>query len=517
MVISSSTARTSVWARGSTCSSLPSTVGLSRSALNCESSGSSSTNSVVYDDDGVVSCTSPCTVMFHVPAGNGAADRAGRQGDLGHPDRRCRPPRSARRGGAPRGRRPGRGSGRRPARTRSRSSTATARGGRCRGCRRAAARGGRTCCGSAGPGRSSGCRGRGRCRCSRRAGRRSPEPPRPLALRPSPSARKVVGKWGTRPGSTMATPSAPTPTTRPSVAKAVVGSASGPLRGVWRGGSPGAQGAHALAPDEGEPRERGRHGVPGAQPVTGVGRRREERRQQRDAGQRRAAVRHPDRVDRHRREADEQADREDRAAVGRGRGGVVGDGGLGLLEQHPEGAAGLGGREQVVPEVAAAVQQRGRVHEHRELAHHDEGPVRGDAAQPHPGEGDDGDEQHAGPEPRRRGEQGGQRQGDRDAWRGRRAGPRRAGPGSPGPHDLATDDGRPGQRRRRAGVDRGRHPAGGLQDGQGGVGVPGRRRHRGGCARRTTRGRPPWRRRPSRAGAGPARVRASSSPTGPPT
>ena len=55
-----------------------------------------------------------------------------------------------------------------------------------------------------------------------------PEPPRPLTLRPSPSARKVVGKWGISPGSTTATPRAPTPTTRPRVAKAVVGSASGP-------------------------------------------------------------------------------------------------------------------------------------------------------------------------------------------------------------------------------------------------------------------------------------------------
>ena len=55
-----------------------------------------------------------------------------------------------------------------------------------------------------------------------------PDPPRPLALRPSPSARNVVGKWGTSAGSTMATPRAPTPTTRPSVANAVVGSASGP-------------------------------------------------------------------------------------------------------------------------------------------------------------------------------------------------------------------------------------------------------------------------------------------------
>src|SRR5690349_9449934 len=55
-----------------------------------------------------------------------------------------------------------------------------------------------------------------------------PDPPRPSALRPSPSARNVVGKCGTSPGSTMATPSAPTPTTLPSVANAVVGSASGP-------------------------------------------------------------------------------------------------------------------------------------------------------------------------------------------------------------------------------------------------------------------------------------------------
>ena len=55
-----------------------------------------------------------------------------------------------------------------------------------------------------------------------------PVPPRPLALRPSPSARNVVGKWGTSPGTMMATARAPTPTTRPRVAKAVVGSASGP-------------------------------------------------------------------------------------------------------------------------------------------------------------------------------------------------------------------------------------------------------------------------------------------------
>ena len=39
--------------------------------MNCESSGSSSTNSAVYDSTGAVSCTSPCTVMFHEPAGKG--------------------------------------------------------------------------------------------------------------------------------------------------------------------------------------------------------------------------------------------------------------------------------------------------------------------------------------------------------------------------------------------------------------------------------------------------------------
>ena len=55
-----------------------------------------------------------------------------------------------------------------------------------------------------------------------------PEPPRPLTLRPRPSARKVVGRWGISPGITMAAASAPTPTTRARVAKAVVGSASGP-------------------------------------------------------------------------------------------------------------------------------------------------------------------------------------------------------------------------------------------------------------------------------------------------
>ncbi len=55
-----------------------------------------------------------------------------------------------------------------------------------------------------------------------------PFPPRPLSLCPSPSARKVVGRCGTRAGSTTAAARATTPTSRPVVANAVVGSASGP-------------------------------------------------------------------------------------------------------------------------------------------------------------------------------------------------------------------------------------------------------------------------------------------------
>src|ERR687897_583890 len=61
-----------------------------------------------------------------------------------------------------------------------------------------------------------------------------PLPPRPSALRPSPSSRKVVVKWGTRLGTTIATPMAVTPTTRPIATKALVGSARRPAddRGV---------------------------------------------------------------------------------------------------------------------------------------------------------------------------------------------------------------------------------------------------------------------------------------------
>ena len=168
--------------------------------------------------------------------------------------------------------------------------------------RRAAARAGPRCCGSGTPGRSTGCRGHGRCRRSRRAARRNPVPPRPLTLRPRPSARNVVGRWGISPGSTIGsgergrrrppgrgsrTPSSGRPGARRTSAGAAVPQARSDLT--------------PLPPDEGEPGQGGRHGVPGAQAVAGVGRRREERRQQGDAGQRRAAVRHPDRVDRERR------------------------------------------------------------------------------------------------------------------------------------------------------------------------------------------------------------------------
>ena len=67
--------------------SLPSTWGLSRSAANWPSSGSSSTNSVEYEVAGAVSCTRP--VHGHVPrAGRErAADRARGQRDLRHADR----------------------------------------------------------------------------------------------------------------------------------------------------------------------------------------------------------------------------------------------------------------------------------------------------------------------------------------------------------------------------------------------------------------------------------------------
>ncbi len=53
-------------------------------------------------------------------------------------------------------------------------------------------------------------------------------PPRELLLCPRPSAMKVVGRWGTRAGTTTAAARAATPTMRPVVAKAVAG--SGPVR-----------------------------------------------------------------------------------------------------------------------------------------------------------------------------------------------------------------------------------------------------------------------------------------------
>ena len=196
-----------------------------------------------------------------------------------------------------------------------------------------------------------------------------PVPPRPLALRPSPSARNVVGKWGISAGSTMATPRAPTPTTRPSVANAVVGSASGPDEECGDAVPQARSERTPCRPTRASQARAAGHGVPGAQAVAGVGRRGEEGRQQRDAGQRRAAVRHADGVDRDGGQADEQADRQDRGPVGRRRGGVVGDRRLRLLEQHPEGAPGLRGRQQAAEEVPAPVHQRRRVDEQHHLAH----------------------------------------------------------------------------------------------------------------------------------------------------
>src|SRR5918994_995436 len=214
-----------------------------------------------------------------------------------------------------------------------------------------------------------------------------PLPPRPSALRPSPSARKVVGKWGTRLGTTIATPMAVTPT------------------------------------HEGEPAQGRGNGIPGTEPVTGVRRGSQEGGQQRDAGQRRTPVRHRDRVDRQGRHADENADGEHRAAVGRCRGGVVRHRLIRLAEQHAEGPPGLGSGDDGAPEVSLTVEDGGPVDEEDGLAQDDERARGRDPSKPHPDEGDERHEQEARAEPRRRGgEERCQRQRDGEGRKGREQG-----------------------------------------------------------------------------------------------
>ena len=245
-----------------------------------------------------------------------------------------------------------------------------------------------------------------------------PVPPRPFALRPRPSARKVVGKCGMSPGSTTATARAVTPTTRPTATNADVGSANGP---------DAERGAAAAVPHERSDRTPCRptrasqaraagHGEPRTEPVTGVRRGREEGGEQGDAGQCRAAVGHADRVDGHRGEPDEQAHGEDRPAVGRRRRGVVRDGLVGLGQEHAERGTGVGDRHDLGPQVALAVEDRGAVQEQHDLPDDDERARRREAPQPHADERDERDEQQGRPEPRRRRrEQRREREGRRPA------------------------------------------------------------------------------------------------------
>ncbi|GIL34064.1 hypothetical protein PDTK01_01410 [Phycicoccus sp. DTK01] len=79
--------------------------------------------------------------------------------------------------------------------------------------------------------------------------------------------------------------------------------------------APRPQRPHALPPDEGQPEDGRGQQVPGGETGIGVRRGREEGGEQRDAGERRVAVRDRDRVGDERGEADEQAHREHDAAV----------------------------------------------------------------------------------------------------------------------------------------------------------------------------------------------------------
>ena len=245
-----------------------------------------------------------------------------------------------------------------------------------------------------------------------------PFPPRPLSLCPSPSARKVVGRCGTRAGSTTAAARATTPTSRPVVANAVVGSASGPAEERGAAVPQDRSDRTPCRPDEGEPAQGARHGVPGTEPVAGVRRRAEEGGQQGDPRECWTAVRHPDGVDGERRDPEDHADREDGAPGRRRGGGVVRHRLLRLAEQDPEGPAGLRRRQEVAPQVASAVHEARRVEKEQPLAEDDERAGGREPPQADATDGDDRDEQHRRARPGGLREQRRQGQGDGEGGKG---------------------------------------------------------------------------------------------------